>query len=383
MSVHAAATRQGQNVRPAPRLSSLRMSQPGDRYERAADSVAAAALRSTSARASGADLSSSAPHVSELGGAGRPLAADVRSYFEPKFGHDFSQVRVHDTTHAANMAQSVNALAFTAGQDIVFDAGRYQPDTQTGRSLLAHELAHVVQQDHEPQALGVHRASRCDGQPACDVPDVPGNSVPTAWDLTLAVDVEQHGLGRLISGNVGHTWVKFQDNGGTRYSYGFWPQGGFDPKKPFKSVPGCVRHPDVAHEPPKATNYSEKKYSIPQDKYLKALTHAQSVCIAKPDYNLFTYNCTSFGIDVTKAAGVTPPSSTTLAVHNPNALSEGIAENRDEGHPGLGALLGGLGGAGVGAGVGALLGGPVGAVVGGLIGAAAGALGGAAIGDKV
>jgi hypothetical protein len=65
---------------------------------------------------------------------------------EPRFGHDFSDVRVHADTGAAASARAVNALAYTVGRDVVFAAGQYTPSTDSGRKLLAHELAHVVQQ---------------------------------------------------------------------------------------------------------------------------------------------------------------------------------------------------------------------------------------------
>jgi len=77
---------------------------------------------------------------------GEPLAAQTRSFFEPRFGRDFSDVRVHADAPAAATAQSVNALAYTRDNHIVFGAGQYQPNTSTGRRLLAHELTHVVQQ---------------------------------------------------------------------------------------------------------------------------------------------------------------------------------------------------------------------------------------------
>ncbi|PSJ43644.1 hypothetical protein C7I55_03040 [Sphingomonas deserti] len=69
---------------------------------------------------------------------------------EPRFGHDFSSVRVHDGAAAASSARAIDALAYTAGHHVVFDRGRYAPETTEGRALLAHELAHVVQQRSMP-----------------------------------------------------------------------------------------------------------------------------------------------------------------------------------------------------------------------------------------
>lgn len=77
---------------------------------------------------------------------GRPLDAATRTFFEPRFGHDFGNVRVHADGKAADSARAVGAFAYTAHSDIVFGAGQYAPGTAAGQRLLAHELAHVVQQ---------------------------------------------------------------------------------------------------------------------------------------------------------------------------------------------------------------------------------------------
>jgi hypothetical protein len=79
---------------------------------------------------------------------GQPLDSEVRSWAAPRFGHDFSQVRVHADSQAAESAQSVGALAYTVGQHIVFGAGQYQPETLPGQHTLLHELTHVMQQRH-------------------------------------------------------------------------------------------------------------------------------------------------------------------------------------------------------------------------------------------
>lgn len=77
---------------------------------------------------------------------GQPLDAASRAYFEPRFGHDFSQVRVHAGAKAAESARAVNALAYTVGRHVVFGHGRFAPYSAAGQRLLAHELAHTVQQ---------------------------------------------------------------------------------------------------------------------------------------------------------------------------------------------------------------------------------------------
>jgi hypothetical protein len=78
---------------------------------------------------------------------GTPLPVASRTYFEPRFGHDFSGVRVHTGVEAAAGARAVQARAYTMGSHIVFGSGEYAPDTVSGKRLLAHELTHVVQQN--------------------------------------------------------------------------------------------------------------------------------------------------------------------------------------------------------------------------------------------
>lgn len=95
--------------------------------------------------------------LQRLRSSGQPLDPTARHFVEPRFGHDFSQVRVHTDSKAAETAQAVNALAFTVGQNIHFGAGEYHPESRGGMRLLAHELAHTVQQ--EGVDAGVQRFS--------------------------------------------------------------------------------------------------------------------------------------------------------------------------------------------------------------------------------
>lgn len=81
-------------------------------------------------------------------GCGQPLPDSVRAFFEPRFGRDFSGVRVHTDIGAASAASQVNARAFTVGRDIVFGTGAYAPGTVAGKRVIAHELTHVVQQQN-------------------------------------------------------------------------------------------------------------------------------------------------------------------------------------------------------------------------------------------
>ena len=84
---------------------------------------------------------------------GLPLDPATRAFMEPRFGHDFSRVRVHTDQVASRSAEAVAAQAYTVGSDIVFGAGRYAPASRDGQRLLAHELAHVVQQQSGPAPM--------------------------------------------------------------------------------------------------------------------------------------------------------------------------------------------------------------------------------------
>lgn len=96
-------------------------------------------------------------------GGGFQLRPGIRSNMESAFGSDFSQVRLHTDTVAVQMAQHINAQAFTYGNDIYFNAGKYNTDSQDGKRLLAHELTHVVQQGTK---LRRKRIQRLPGSPA-------------------------------------------------------------------------------------------------------------------------------------------------------------------------------------------------------------------------
>jgi len=109
-----------------------------------------------------------APPVAQevLRSAGRPLDTATRAFFEPRFGHDFSRVRVHSDAQAAKSASAEKALAYTVGRNVVFAANEYSPATSEGRKLIAHELAHVVQQS--AVAGGIGTATESDSERNAD-----------------------------------------------------------------------------------------------------------------------------------------------------------------------------------------------------------------------
>ncbi|WP_186002833.1 DUF4157 domain-containing protein [Mycobacterium sp. KBS0706] len=93
---------------------------------------------------------------------GQALDASTRAFMEPRFGRDFSHVRVHADQGAGASAQAIDAHAYTIGRDVVFGPGRYRPDTRDGRTLIAHELTHVVQQGRSGPSLQTYRVGAAD-----------------------------------------------------------------------------------------------------------------------------------------------------------------------------------------------------------------------------
>ncbi len=292
----------------------------------------------TSAHTSGA-----APPVvhDALHSPGEPLDAASRQFFEPRFGRDLSDVRVHTGPLADDSAHAVDALAYTVGRDIVFAAGEYSPSSAQGRHLLAHELTHVLQQTGEGGTPMVSRAPStphckatwtCAATP-CDQPDVAGTGASTSWSLDLNIDTDVEKATDITSAaDIGHTYVVFKESNGTRYSYGFYPNPSTIPDAMMRPVVwGCIVHPDTAHQT--CVDYTET-YTLTQQQYKDALAFAQASCRMPDSYKLYSNNCTTFAVDVAKKAGQSPPSPRGMAGYgmvaapadNPNTLKEGYLD---------------------------------------------------------
>lgn len=162
------------------------VSQPGDALEQEADQFADRFTRTAEPSRRWQLKSPVAGEHSALAGQGQPLPDRVRSFFEPRFGHDFGRVRVHDDQEADRLAAQHDARAFTINHDIVFARGEYQPMTQAGQRLLAHELTHVVQQGSgvglQRQAINSNaaRESELEIEQSRDIEQVVGAFPPTA-----------------------------------------------------------------------------------------------------------------------------------------------------------------------------------------------------------
>jgi hypothetical protein len=128
---------------------SLSVTHPGDKHEREADKAADTVMSNRPVSPNSdhaAQNSSSLPSTRAVAASGAPLQPNTRALMETRFGHDFSQVRVHTDDKAAASARDANARAYTVGDDIVFGKGQYHPSAASSQRLIAHELAHVVQQ---------------------------------------------------------------------------------------------------------------------------------------------------------------------------------------------------------------------------------------------
>jgi hypothetical protein len=134
-------------------------------------------------------------------GHGQPLDGGVKSRMESAFGHDFSRVRVHNDERAAELSTSLNARAFTLGQHVAFGPGEYHPSTIAGDALIAHELAHVVQQGISPSAAGsVARAAPASAALEEDADRTAVGAVASLWGRAEADGIGSAARPRLSSG---------------------------------------------------------------------------------------------------------------------------------------------------------------------------------------
>ncbi|HWB25761.1 MAG TPA: DUF4157 domain-containing protein [Chitinophagaceae bacterium] len=173
----------------------LTVNQPGDVYEQEADAVADKIMRMQDVRegdsffkispvniqrkcqhceeeekklqrkeTSGetSSLTGTANYLQSLSGKGRPLSIEEKNFFEPRFGYDFSNVRLHTDSEANKSAAGINAHAYTHGNNIVFGQSQFQPGSETGRKLIAHELTHTIQQKGGPAGNIQRQVSQID-----------------------------------------------------------------------------------------------------------------------------------------------------------------------------------------------------------------------------
>jgi hypothetical protein len=194
----------------------LKIGQPGDRYEQEADRMAERVTQvrdpqqleeplilQRHAAQHHAEPAMVPPIVHEvLRSPGQLLDPATRAFMEPRFGHDFSHVRVHTDARAAESARAINALAYTVGRDVVFGAGQYTPRTAASKRLLAHELTHVVQQANVP---GTAYRGASEAQDSFDRPlDIGRVSEAVGHQASTGIIFRQRAPD--ITGRGFHTW---------------------------------------------------------------------------------------------------------------------------------------------------------------------------------
>lgn len=259
VKVHRDDKRSTNPVRVQPKLA---INQPGDIYEQEADAMAEKVIRMPSPflnankffKPATSPLQRKCAHCEEegkqrlhrketksspvadfeldtyvggLSSSGQPLPNEILNFFEPHFGYDFSNVKVHTDSAASKSAHSMNALAYTSGNNVVFNKGQYSPGTERGKRLLAHELTHVVQQRNAPKsiqrlirspypwlgiitpAIGANiRSSTNSSSPANIIGSIPkGQTVRVLANSGNWLQVESHYRGPLVTGYIFNTLV--------------------------------------------------------------------------------------------------------------------------------------------------------------------------------
>jgi hypothetical protein len=123
----------------------------------------------------------------------------------------------------------------------------------------------------------------------------------------------------IAQGKVGHTWVAFRGEDGSFGSWGFWPDGGFDPNRPHQSVPGIVRTPD----PHDGEQQAVRRYKVSAEQVEEARAYASQN--ESRGYNLLTYNCTDFAAGMVESTGNAAPETADFGVDSPNEAMVGIS----------------------------------------------------------
>ncbi len=216
-----------------------------------------------------------------LAGSGRPLPETVHGRMEESFGANFEQIRIHDDAEAATLSRSIHAEAFTYGNDIYFGANKFDPATEQGTELLAHELTHTLQQK------GIRRKT------------IQRRGGTKVGELSIRSNVISAGL------TAGHAWLAYLPVSGSMTTYGTW--GNLTPK-------GLYRDRELTYTAAaiRTTNLDSTDH-----------TNLTSFAAANADWG-YINNCASFA-----ARGWRNVTGESLAyksgfIPNPSALGAGI-----------------------------------------------------------
>jgi Domain of unknown function (DUF4157) len=204
----------------------LKISEPGDKYEQEADLIADQVMRmpepsvqrqmetqeeeeeilQTKNKTSQVSTVTPSIHngISRLRqSSGTALPTSTRAFLEPRFGHDFSHVKIHTSPQAADLSRSVNARAFTVGHNIFFNQGEFQPNTPFGMRLLAHELTHTLQQSsqvsrYQASEEVIQRFITCESSEDCPSRE-PGEIGRSRSEPMELFEMTSGGIGMLVS----------------------------------------------------------------------------------------------------------------------------------------------------------------------------------------
>jgi len=204
----------------------LKTSQSNNVYEKEADREADSTMhispllrKKKTSSSDSAVIPRNEPKVNNFNNNGSPLPESDRKFFEQCFGYDFGDVRVHFDSQAAESASAMKALAYTVGNDIVLGAGQYELNTNEGRLLIAHELAHVVQQSSSVSSqpsLSVGKSTEREAETAANqavlglkVGLTPCSQVPPVQFKSLSAEYEEQIMSNLNKGNYvrGYLWT--------------------------------------------------------------------------------------------------------------------------------------------------------------------------------
>jgi hypothetical protein len=286
----------------------LAINAPGDPYEREADQVAekvmttpspkleggchcggtcskcrakAAATEPIRLQAKPASMGSfaegTAPEIVHevLRSPGQPLDASTRAFMEPRFGHDFGGIRVHHDAAATESAKTIQALAYTAGDQLVFDQAAYRPDTQEGKRLLAHELAHTLQQKGRQPSSGM----AIQRQGSAEAPREKSPAPPRRRMKSLTARIEERVIDIVTEdGNKERRHLTFitPDAVPGVYRVQHHPIPSWTPQMPWNTYPGAENAqlftwdgPQLDHGDPEifkvvATVYGQEVHSVTQ-----------------------------------------------------------------------------------------------------------------------
>ena len=208
---------------------------------------------------------------------GSTLPASTRAFMEPRFGHDFTNVKIHTGSQAADLSRSVNARAFTVGHDIFFNQGEYQPTTVSGMRLLVHELTHVVQQNGADKvANSIQRTVSAKSKCASNTHNAPADPLARLEEIDATAQRLAFLASDLLSpesafGGFSDTFNAYRDWFGTpqQLSSGKW-------KSRFRKTPFATEQEAITHEMQVLSNQFYKSYKWLQGnvRYICPGTHS-------------------------------------------------------------------------------------------------------------